>query len=146
VSTDADGVTDGTLEQAPQTTRLCEVCGSLGWVYVDDIVQRCPKECAPPENLSALSLHGSPTETRTYEELFDYPAVWPWVPQSVVASPRVPQENNGLPVTDALYPEEQKRYNDQWKQVTKPPPPPPQDTYSTEVKEVTDAEYADTQK
>jgi hypothetical protein len=141
VSTDADGVTDGTLEQG------CEVCGSLGWVYVEGVVQRCPKECAPPENLSALSLHGSPTETHTYEELFDYPAVWPWVPQSAVASPRVPQENDGLSITENLYPEEQKRYNDQWKQVKKPPPPPPQqDTYSTDVKEITDAEYADTQE
>jgi hypothetical protein len=140
VSTNADGVADGILEQG------CEVCGSLGWVYVEDIVRRCPKKCAPPENLSALSLHGSSTETHTYEELFDYPAVWPWVPQSAVVSPRLSQENNGLSFTDALYPEEQKRYNGHWKQVTKPPLPPPQDTYSTDVKEITDAEYTDTQE
>jgi hypothetical protein len=104
-------------------------------------------------NASAGSLSDAPTQTKTYEELFDYAAVWPWVPQSAVADPRVAQENGGLSITDALYPEEQARFNESWKEKalnrilpSQPPPPPPKDTYSTDVKEIQDAEHTDPQE
>lgn len=139
VPTNAASADGGTSEQE------CEVCGSLGWVGGDE-VRRCPQGCEPPVNASAGSLSGTAVPATTYEERFDYAAVWPWVPQSAVASPPTPKENGLLHITDALYPEEQKRYNDQWKQaVSKPPPPPPQDTYSTDVREI-DAEYTDSQE